>query len=609
MRYIRQTHVISKNERVTAPYQYLCVDTESVEEDIPFCDTKKCLRFRLGVCCVVKNVGQKNETVDWHHFNSVDEFWTIVESIGNKSRSTWIFAHNAGFDLTMLDFWNRCEIGKIDCTSAILADPPTIVNFRLSKKRYRVVDTLNYWRCSLNKLGRSCGLPKGKFPGFDATSEAMFRYCERDVDIIRFAVDKLIKLWTKNKLGFFAATSSGLAFNAYRHSFLEGPIVIHTHKPAIALERQSYRGGYSDVFRLGKINQPVFKIDVNGLYPYVMQYYQVPYLICEHKVVNNLPSKEMLANPNEYIANVTIDDHFQPYPVLHEKRLCYAIGNYTTVLAGAELSRALLSNSVRTVHEYSRYKLDNRFSQFVRFFWHLRTEYAEKNQTVWADLCKSFLVSLFGKFGQRITLYTNEDKGVVEKFFGEWIVYQDWSHTVDIYRATSGRLQKCSRLDEWIHAFPAICAYITALGREYMREIRQICGRENVYAQSIDCLIVNTIAMDNLSRQGLLDQTELGKLKTVDSSDGCEIFGINNYRVGERWTLSGIKADATPKPGSLYEVLEFQRLSRILKNLDKSTVETEVRTISMQKALPKGKPDELGIYGPICLPIRTEKKK
>src|SRR5271166_5416939 len=99
------------------PRRIVVFDTETYTQsgdENPGCVQCKFRCACLSLWTVNKGVYRRKRT--WH-VDSIAAFWTVLQTITSERETTWIIAHNIGFDLTVLHFWDLFERGIFDTTN------------------------------------------------------------------------------------------------------------------------------------------------------------------------------------------------------------------------------------------------------------------------------------------------------------------------------------------------------------------------------------------------------------------------------------------------------------------------------------------------------------
>src|SRR5690606_27589465 len=105
--------------------------------------------------------------------------------------------------------------------------------------------------------------------------EQVIEYCERDVDIIRTAMEALFHACENGAVtgfGSFRNTLPAMAFNAYLTWYApDGEILCHNNDDVLQMERAAYYGGRVEGWKRGTAKEPGFGGDIKRIYPCVMQ--------------------------------------------------------------------------------------------------------------------------------------------------------------------------------------------------------------------------------------------------------------------------------------------------------------------------------------------------
>lgn len=457
--------------------------------------------------------------------------------------------------------------------------------------RVNLVDSFNYIPASLASIGESLGLPKMDIDFGSCTEQELYQYCENDVEILARLVHHLIEAWRRIDGGVWQVTAAGLAAHAWAHhrsspgSPSVAPDVVFDSNPAIdALEREAYYGGYTGAFYLGRTagipamrelvpeetegplpEQPsgmIYSVDVRSLYPSVMADGLFPRQ--RHEFRDDITPDELsrLICGRGATARVRIASWSNEYPTRTERGLIYQTGDYWTVLCGEELRRAIDSGDIREVEWAQFYSVGRIFMNFVQKFWELRKTAKQSGDTSIDILSKMILNSLSGKFAQRPGRWQHVPDHPAEHRWGEWweidtttcrtgslprrenaSIKSDATSEKAIpqlWRGIAGQAHLWSPADAGMLSFPAISAFITAAGREFMRKVRNQLPEKSVLYQATDMLLITEPGFRKLKKLGLLRESELGYFALQDASPDCEIKGSNWYSLGDEVVRSGL---------------------------------------------------------------------
>lgn len=574
-------------ESTTVPSNLLFVDTETKGTIDPEKHSSSKHTLLLGVAKAFRLEKSKRTRCDTAVFTKTGEFWSFVRTRLDRSRPLYVFAHNAGFDLTILDFWRFWEDKDAKINFAVLEDPPTVISITWKQCKLIFLDTLNYWRSSLAELAKSIGMSKTEMPGRPEVTKEMIDYCENDVDVIAKAIENYLQYILDNDLGPFCISQASQSMAAFKHRFMTQQIFIHCHEQALTLERESYKGGLVHCFFLGKVPaKEVYHVDVNSLYPSVMRN-EYPTRFTHYGSDITVKKLSKCLESHAAVARVGLHTKRNTYPVYHQKRLIEATGQLTTTLAGPELRLALERGEVTKVHEYALYDKAVIFKDFVDHFWTERTRYPKETHPVQNNFAKIFMNSLYGKFGQRgyewvectwdNLQYLYLMKGVAlpeeytEKNFmpsGHWDQKGHWfigmNEPIPI-RYLGGLIQMKLPRGEHTESFPLVAAYVTSYGRVLLRSMIHAAGKRNVFYCDTDSLFTNRKGYGNLSRAGFVDGRKLGSLKLEHTYKYMAIYGAKDYTTDGESKIKGINARAIKIGEGCYLQNMFEGLRSILK--------------------------------------------
>ncbi len=545
-------------------------------------------KLRLGVAASFDWYPDRIDKFRTLRFTDADEFWSWTIDRGLPREPVWLFAHNVGFDLTVTGFWERLEAGDFtldEKTELVIVDgelvektihgpgflciddPPVILSLHTPKHRHvMILDTINWFKQSLDSLGKRCGVVKSKMPEFAESDEVWFPYCETDVKVLVQVVRDLLDTVHSNDLGQFRWSAPAQALAAFRHRFYPVKIELHDQEPVRALERQSYFGGRVECFRIGTIRHPLWQLDVASMYPAVMREHKYPHRLLYDWLdsPDRKPGRESLSL--NHIAEVEIKTEHETFPFRTPDQTIFPTGHYTTTLAGPELIRARDAGVIQSVGRWSYYALAPLFREFVDYFWPERCKAKSAGDEVWQQFCKLMMTSLYGKFGQAKSSWDDvgDDRDAVP--WHQWTTHSTVTGETKSYRTLGYHVQELAGVREHPNAAPGIASYVTSYCRERLLEIMLAAGRENVYYCSTDCVIVNEAGRDRLDAAGEIQPDVLGKLNVEATGKTGEIRSVHQYRVGRKSRLGSRKKSAyEPNPGYVVET-QFQSLGSIVKH-------------------------------------------
>ncbi len=593
----RKPHVLRKEKTITIPRHVIFVDTETTQTIAP--DGLIYQELILGWACYLRVGGyQRRDKKYWFQFTKPDEFWNFLHSVTGVKTKFWVIAHNLSFDFTILQGFRYLTKEKYKCSFFYSEGITTLIKVKRKGSSIMFVDSLNWFRESLETLGERLGLAKLKIDFETADLESLSRYCRRDVEILILAFESLARFLTDNSISRLAPTIGSLAWSAFLFRHYRKPIYIHNNAQAIDLERSAYKGGRTECFFIGELNDgPYYVVDVNSLYPYVMRsnFYPVKY----EKIVHNLQLSDLgtLLRRKMVIAECLVETPLPIYAVRGE-RTVFPVGIFGLVLCTNELRKALDLGHIRSIKTAVIYKRAKIFTSFVERFYKLRRQFITDDNKLYEYFCKILMNSLYGKFGQKAETWIKigEAPGEIDRVED---CYDTVTHKRRKLRYLLGEVFEMTGFTESRHSFPAIAAHVTAYARLYLYDIMVQCGKGNYYYCDTDSLFINTAGLENLSN--LMDRTELGKLKIESVTSRLVIHGLKDYVTDTKTVIKGIRKNAVKISDRDFEQDKWPSLKGLLRGGSVNLYPVLTTTKHLYRDYTKGTVDNDGWIRPFVL--------
>lgn len=537
---MRRPHYLKANKGIELPSELIFFDTETWSD--PISEDTVQARLKFGWACYIRRrAGTHYTPPRWFRFETSEQLWDWVEEVGRDKTKLYMFAHNLAFDASVTVAVRTLQLRGWTMTGAILDDPPTVLKYRKDARSIVLMDTLNIFRMSLRELGKYIGILKYEFPTDDDPPKVWDQYCKRDVLVLFEAMRAYWALLLGWELGNFQYTLPAQAMAAYRHRFMDYPIYIDDSGMSHELSRDAYAGGRVECFQLGKIKQEVYCVDINSQYPAVMATDKLPTKL--QGLVHRTNTVELNEFLKDYlvVADVEIETDEPVYPLKWDGKLLFPVGRFRTQLATPELRHALDAGRVGKVYRLALYHADPIFHSYVDFFYHERLKARDAKADTLSWLCKLFLNSLYGKFGQTGRVF-EEIELTMEDEVKVWVEWDATTRTLHKYRQLGGLVQEQRRDGESRDSFPAIAAHVTSAARLQLWELMAQAEPDNVFYCDTDSLFVNAAGLSRLQMH-LVDD-ELGALKLEWQSTAVEIRGPKDYSVDGNEKIKGIRKDA-----------------------------------------------------------------
>lgn len=396
-------HWIRRNDTSWSPRRVIVVDAEGDTAKGPDSELDT---FRLAVATFTVRAGdrRRSETTEDHLAHTPAELWSWVSSRCHSGRQTMLVAHGLHYDYTVTAAHTELELlgwSRVDWSTRMGA---RWVRWRRGRSTLLMVDLFNYLPTNLAAIGKMIGVPKLGLPKATARPRTWERYCRRDVEIARVALLHLLDWWDSSDLGRWTLTSAGLAFNAFRHRFMEGrSIRAHDTPPVRALEREALFGGRREIHRKGRLPDGVW-VDLDYVTHYAMTagLEAVPVRL-QQRWEGFEPW--FWRNPSPTvgaIARVEVEVASPVVPYRHPRLgVIYPVGRFVTTLCSPELRLVERHGRILRWIEGASYSLSPVFEQWSDWLLPRVVGPDRERDELVRILLKDWTRSLIGKFGQR----------------------------------------------------------------------------------------------------------------------------------------------------------------------------------------------------------------
>ena len=140
-----------------------------------------------------------------------------------------------------------------------------------------------------------------------------------------------------------------------------------------------------------------------------------------------------------------------------------------------------------------------------------------------------------------------------------------------------------------------------------MDDLRDDAGRENVFYQCTDLLIVNSRGMSNLQAKKRIEPDRLGAMKMEARGDSITIHGCYDYVIGRKAVIGHQQLDAYEIGNGRFESVKMTSLLDHLSHNPSACVFARTATSSRSPNYSRGTLDEQGNVEPIELWEPAEK--
>jgi hypothetical protein len=378
-----KAHYLKANASSELPSRVVCVDTEAA---ISPKEQGEIHTLRLGAGYYLKRRKLREEDV-WEEkpfsFRTKEEFWLYLDGLLQKGTALYIIGHNMAYDYALLDL-DRWLSSREFTLDQFVINQVFIVRAHKENYGVKIIDSMNWFKAPLRKLGEVFGVAKGEIKDFTHVSdEELLPYCLNDAAIVKTIFLEYVKFISEHDLGNFASTAAGQAFNAYRHRFMPPcSILIHGEPGIYELEQATYRGGRCDIFKAGRY-EDIVKLDINSMYPYVMREFAYPTIPHSKAPITGLSVDDIIQAMKEGYYVIGEFDIMLKEPFLAVKRhkLIFPVGRLAKVPMTHPEIEYLLNGAgeVLQVRRATLYEQRPIFSDYVDYFYSLKVN-AKINQ-------------------------------------------------------------------------------------------------------------------------------------------------------------------------------------------------------------------------------------
>lgn len=595
----RPCHRIKGERSLAMPRHLLFFDTETRMTTKPDGSTEH--RLRLGWACSWKrSYGRHADSEQWLSFADAETFWQFVFTHTADKQKLWCIARNINFDFTVLQGWKYLKAAGYKLKFFYCSGTTVIISVYKPGSSIVLLDSMNWFVESLEKTGVRIGIPKMHVDFETVNDSDLSIYCKNDVRIELENFRLFIRFLESNTISRLCYTRGSTAMAAYLFRHYNTPIFIHNNSEAIDLEREAYKGGRVECFRLGEFHEgPYTVVDVNSLYPFAMRDNEYP---CKYDRQERYPTE---AEFNEYlktyavVAKVIVDTQEPVYAVRGE-RTFFPIGRFQASLCTPELLYAQQAGHLVKVIHCVLYEKADLFRSFVDTFYQMRMRFKAEGVDEYVELCKKILNSLYGKFGQKAEEWTKIGECPDEPDRYEYLIYAD-SPGLHSIRYLMGQCFELTRQGESYDSFPAIAAHVTAYGRLVLWRLMKRAGSGNYFYCDTDSLIVNEKGLRRLKSE--MSDTELGKLKVVETMNRMAIYGLKDYQTGQKIVTKGIRSNAEKISEGVYRQDRWPSIQGMLRS-GKGDVYTVEKTLKhLSRTYEKGIVDKDGLVTPFVLSL------
>ncbi len=553
------------------------------ENDFTKLTEKRIKTGKINFGIAVVKIWNKDKFYVFDDKNSFKNF-IISKTLSKHKEKVYFIGFNI-FKFDNLTFFNNIDMLKY---FDIMINKNYNILSMVSKNGYVVLyDLFNIFPLSLKELGKYVNLEKGNLQSelaeiskeeFLNKKNEIIEYCKNDVIITEKIFNEFYNFLENNDIIGLPLTPSQLSFKLYNklnNNKIDGHLIKNDF-----MFLESYYGGRTEYFYIGKFDKNVYVYDFNSLYPYVMIKYKYPIEFIKSEILpdyNNFVKDiylfegvgifEIEAENTFYYLDNDRKIEIGLLPYKYKDKIIYPKGKWIGIYNLNEIKFAI-ENGYKVKPLYIEYWMSEKLSKIEEFvnYWY---EIKKQKKGLLSVIAKIVLNSLYGKFmqinqGYDIRLLESEE---------DYFKYEQIAENVNIgiLRDTGFKRGRST--------FLSVGSYITSWARiELLKKMKEAIKKN---AKILYC-DTDSLFLDE---KVFIDENEIGKLKLEKQGKNINIISAKSYILNyddnenKKITIKGIPKRARQIDDFNYEYDRMIRIMTFLKQNEFYTVK-EYKTIN-----------------------------
>lgn len=533
--------------------------------------------------------------------------WRWISSLSRTRSTMSVYGYSVDYQLALLSLWENIISTATAGTAStaahgppisyrapkqrarrgliVIGNPPTILRLWIAGTPTTILDLRNYLDQPLSDYAESVGVDLIDYPPDRWCDRRKMDWAERASNVISDVVVGWLDQWGAEQLGPWRPTGSGLAMANWRTCHQPYDIIIERNEVADGMAKHASYGAHCRAFYRGQIQSasdpspgcrmesersayakptgPVVVLDVRGMYPYVMRKRSYPVKL--DGVYGSVSMATLRAKVKAFrcVAKVRVNTLHYPFPWRDDDGYGWAVGDFTSVLAGGELARAVDAGHVTACYSLCVYRSDWLFDGYVDYWWKQRRSAERNTQRGQSRLAKLMLDSLWGRFGMMSPRWQDTTEPARYGPWGRWYAINAQTQQVETYRTLAGIVQKSCPPALARYSMPSISACVLADSRVYMQWLYDSLPAGSLLYSDTDSLHVTIVGAVEAANRGWLRPYELGGLRIEMVSDAACYYGPKDYQLDDKTVIPGLQPDATLMPSGIYEQERWQTTAEL----------------------------------------------
>jgi hypothetical protein len=528
-----------------------------------------------------RNVWSKPE---FKRFNTGIDLHSYVDKLSQSRRKLYVFTPTAGVTLSLTGFFGLLSTHTVVPPHSDAGIPPDVqthgrertiafnrlvLNTRTNIISYSKGNGTTEWcscaqylACGEQELGSTMSFSWPLSGGPLQPGQVRVDDIADRADLWLRTFQRLSDWWISVDGGPWSATVGGLSMSYFRRRLTPKTILLHDNENARILENDGLFGGRASVWYYGDVSTPrravdrdptapppsiypsevgpALNLDVQSMYPYLLASRDYPVRLLSVRAGRSVDEIRGLLPKYGVIARVELSTPHPEYCYRAMGRVVWPTGDFTTVLCGPELERAIHERSVVRVYDSAVYAMGQPFKRQAEDLLKLRQESRSKGDRPWEMFVKLLSNNLGGKLAQKRSEWHLRPhvRGPVR--WGEWYDLNIDTGELHIYSSIAGMVR-----EKVVDPVPkrlvgAAFAYLTAYGRDMMRTTRESLPPRTVVSQDTDGLWVIGLSVSGLLQAFPDLGRGAGSPRVVATVDSARFFSPKVYWTSDGWVRSGL---------------------------------------------------------------------
>lgn len=341
MRRSARGHYVSHNKVTRVPRAHIYLDTEAHRA---VHGLRELQTFRCAVMAydTRRHKGDQWKDREWSEWLTLDGLWEWVDARCRPRARTVLVCHNLAYDLRIADAFGRLPALGWRCTFPMISDRGSFFTWKRDGRTLVMVDSMSWVPTSLERLGELVQVAKLPLPDWEDDDDAWLARCRRDVEILATVWRRLVKWVVDDDLGNWKPTGAGQSWAAFRHRFMDYPLLVHEDDDARQAERVAAWTGRCEAWQHGRLRGgPFVEWDYSTAYARIGADSAVPIKLLGELVGADLAAVERATGRCAVLVEAELTTSSPTVPARGPDGIVWPVGTFVTTIWENELRSAL----------------------------------------------------------------------------------------------------------------------------------------------------------------------------------------------------------------------------------------------------------------------------